>query len=198
MNKTRGISLLVIVASLALFAGACSSDGDAESKKSNKTTTTEAKTKDGKDDKSPDSSPESSLPKLSNEEFSKQLAIVNKGVTDAGTNPCELVAALNTTPPLPTNPTQAEELLGTYTLLLQSVAKALPASSTANVKALNEGADELAKVGKAQEFSPDLFTSTEFGAVMSSEPVTSALAEFTELSSKCAPADGTETTTPAG
>ncbi|MGB3409698.1 MAG: hypothetical protein WBA45_00765 [Microthrixaceae bacterium] len=187
MNTRRSITLLVLMASFALFAGACSSDGDSTSKKSDKNTTSTTETKKGDEPSDQTSTTEQTTTTVDDETFKTELGKVNTAIDNAGTDACALVEALNSNPPMPGNTAQSEQLVGTYSKLLRSVASALPASSTDNIKALNGAADEVAKVAESKKFAPDVFTSQEFGTVMSSEDVTKALAEFSGIAQKCTP-----------
>ncbi|HTO00438.1 MAG TPA: hypothetical protein VL068_07165 [Microthrixaceae bacterium] len=206
MNTRRSLSLLAIVASLALFAGACSSSDDTASKK-DKTETTAKDTKsdsksdskdDGKDaptDTEADAQPK----KLSDEEFTAALKKVNDSIKDAGSDVCKLAKAQNTEPPEPTNPAQVEEMVGTYVILLRSMAGALPSGSAANIKALNEAASQIEQSGKDSKYSADFFSSEGIMKIMTSEGVTAGITEFSTAAQKCPGASGgADGSTPEG
>ncbi len=183
MKTKRSICLAVVVATFALLAGACGSDGDSGAKKSDKSTTstTEAK-KDGGE-----SETEATTTTVSDEDFTAQIEQVNSAISEAGTEPCKLMNALSSAPPTPANSDQSKKLAETYSTLLRAVANALPESSAANVKALNDAAGTVKSIAESQKFAPELFQSTEFGSVMSSQEVTSALSEFTGMTTGCSP-----------
>jgi hypothetical protein len=187
MKTRRSIALLVLVASFALLAGACGSDGDSNAKKSDKNTTSTTENKKGDEPSDQTSTTALTTTTVDDATFKTELSKVNSDIDKAGTDPCALVEALDANPPTPGNSSQSEQLVGTYSKLLRAVASALPASSTDNIKALNGAADEVAKVAETKKFAPDVFTSPEFGAVMSSQSVTAALGEFSGIAQKCKP-----------
>lgn len=193
MNAKRGISLLVLVASIALFAGACSSDSEPESKKADKSSTS---TTEKKGDESSSTS-EQPTTSLGDEAFTTAINKVNSEIEAAGTDPCDLLTALSSEPPAPGNPTQAKQLVETYSNLLKVIGGAVTATSPDSAKVLEEASAQIHTLGETKKFAADLFESKEFSEIMNSEKVSGALAKFTELTQKCAPAT-TEGSTPQG
>lgn len=184
MNTRRNISILMIV-TLALFAGACSSnDKEASPKKSDKTETTKAEG---------DSSTTSTTSKpLSEKEYANQLDEVSKAVAAAGTDTCKLVEALNANPPEPQTKDQVKKMVDTYGQLLNAVAGALPPTSIDSIKALQEAAASLAQKAKEADYSADFFSGEAFNSTMTGNGMTAAFSEFQTAAQKCAPAAGAD------
>ena len=100
MNTRRALGALMI-ASLALFASACSSDSEGSSKK--ETTTTAAETT-------------TTAKPLTDEEYTAAVAQMSATVSAAGTDLCKVAATGS--PPLPSTPAQVKELVGLYAELV--------------------------------------------------------------------------------
>ncbi|MGB3409697.1 MAG: hypothetical protein WBA45_00760 [Microthrixaceae bacterium] len=194
MNTRRSLSLLAIVASLALFAGACSgSDEDSSANNKAETTVKDNAAKDGaakdsskengtaEDVDSTDTAPKS----LSNKDFTAQLGKINDEIKAAGTDPCAIALAQDTEPPEPTNATQVADVVGTYSLLLRSMAGALPSASSANAKALTNAADAIDKSAKDAGYSGDFFSSEGLRKVMTDPGVNAGITEFTAATKDC-------------
>lgn len=164
-------------ASLSLVMAACTGSDEKSSKKPDKqstsTTTTERPT-------------DETTTTLDNGSFSTAIDGANTAIEKAGTDPCKLMDALDSAPPTPVNSTQSRQLVETYVKLLNAVAGALPPTSE-NVEVLKNAADDVMRVAEKLKFSSDLMSSDEFGKVMASEKVNSAMSEFTALTEECKP-----------
>lgn len=190
MNTRRSLSLLAIVASLALFASACSGSDEDSSAKKDKTETTindstskDTTKKDGGTEEadSTDAAPKS----LSDKDFAAQLDKINDEIKAAGTDPCAIALAQDTEPPEPTNATQVAEVVDTYSLLLRSMAGALPSASSANAKSLTKAADAIDKSAKDAGYSADFFSSEGLRKVMIDPGVNAGITEFTAATKDC-------------
>ncbi|MGB6056696.1 MAG: hypothetical protein WBF71_00420 [Microthrixaceae bacterium] len=189
MKTRRSLSLLAIVASLALVVSACSgSDEDSSAKKGRtKTTVNGNAAKDGarngseKGVDSTDAAPKS----LSDKDFAAQLDKINDEIRAAGTDPCGIALAQDTEPPEPANQTQVAEVVGTYSLLLRSMAGALPSGSSANAKSLTNAADAIDKSAKDAGYSGDFFSSEGLRKVMTDPGVNAGITEFTAATKDC-------------
>ena len=107
-NNWRRICGVAVVATLALFAGACSSDDDSKSE-----TTTTVKG---------DKTTETTAKPLSDEAYSAKVAEISTAIKGAGTDLCALSTVTTEGPPEPANPKQTEEAVGLYVELLNAVA----------------------------------------------------------------------------
>jgi hypothetical protein len=188
-NNWRRICGVAVVATLALFAGACSSDEDSKSE----TTTTV------KEDKTT----ETTAKPLSDEAYSAKVAEISTAIKGAGTDLCALSTVTTEGPPEPANPKQTEEAVGLYVELLNAVASAFPADSAASSESLRIAANTLQAEAKAAGYPPDFLSGDAGQKALSGEGYTAAMTEYqTIYQAQCAPADPTAdpsaSTVPAG
>lgn len=186
MNTRRAIGALMI-ASLALFASACSSDSDSSSAK--KTTTT-AKGDSSKGDTSTTAAP------LSDADYTAKVAEISAAITGAGTDLCALSSVTTQGPPEPTTTAQVKSAVGLYALLLNSVASSFPAESAAKGEALKTAATTLQSDAEAAGYPVDFFTSEAGTAALSGEGYDAAMTEYQTIYTATCAAD--TTTVPAG
>ena len=192
-NNWRRICGVALVATVALFAGSCSSDDDSKS-----TTTTTAKG---------DKTTETTAKPLSDEAYSAKVAEISTAITGAGTDLCALSTVTTEGPPEPTNPKQTEEAVGLYVELLNAVAGAFPAESAASSESLRMAADTLQKEAEAAGYPPDFLSGDAGQKALSGDGYTAAMTEYqTIYQAQCAPAtppsgpaaDPSASTVPAG
>ena len=193
-NNWRRIGGVVMVATLALFAGACSSDDDSKS-----TTTTTAKG---------DKTTESTVKPMSNEEFSATVAETSAAITAAGTDLCAVSSAVvglgaDLTPPA--NSEQSKDAVSLYVVLLNSLA-GLPAESPASSEALRNAAIALPAEAEAAGYPADFLSGGTETKSLSGAEIATAFDEFQQAATaQCAPAaptdpaaDPSASTVPAG
>ena len=194
-NNWRRICGVAVVATLALFAGACSSDEDSKSE-----TTTTVKG---------DKTTETTAKPMSNEEFSAKVAETSAEITAAGTDLCAVSSAVmelggDLAPPATTE--QSKDVVSLYVVLLNSLA-GLPAASPASSEALRNAATALPAEAEAAGYSPEFLSGETETKSLSGEEVTAAFSEFQQAATaQCAPtappadptADPSASTVPAG
>lgn len=188
-NNWRRICGVAVVATLAMFAGACSSDEDSKSE-----TTTTVKG---------DKTTETTAKPLSDEAYSAKVAEISTAIKGAGTDLCALSTVTTEGPPEPANPKQTEEAVGLYVELLNAVASAFPADSAASSESLRIAANTLQAEAKAAGYPPDFLSGDAGQKALSGEGYTAAMTEYqTIYQAQCAPADPaadpSASTVPAG
>ncbi|MCX6525502.1 MAG: hypothetical protein NTX58_12205 [Actinobacteria bacterium] len=195
-NNWRRIGGVVMVATLALFAGACSKDNNSKS-----TTTTTAK-----GDKTDKSTPSSTAKALSDEAYSAKVDEISTAITGAGTDLCKLSTVTTEGPPEPTNPKQTEAAVGLYVELLNAVAGAFPAESAASSESLRMAANTLQTEAEAAGYPTDFLSGDAGQKALSGDGYTAAMTEYQSIyQAQCAPAaptdpaaDPSASTVPAG
>lgn len=182
MNIRRILAILA-VASLAATGVACSSDSKSESKKKDGGSSEQVK---GDDNKGDTSTPPSTI---TDSEYADQMSQVASEVNAAGDDECKLLEAVQVNPPQPANEAQTKEFATVYVKLLNSIAGILGTDS-ANGKAVAQAAKDFESAVSAKKYSPEFFSSEELAKLMSSDAMTKAMSEFSDLSSKCPAAGG--------
>jgi len=196
-NNWRRVSGLVLIATLALFAGACSSSKDSSKDSSKSTTTTTAKG---------DKTTSSTAKPLSDEAYNASVSKISDSIKGAGTDLCAISKVTTAGPPEPTNPKQTEEAVGLYVELLNAVAESFPANSAAASESLRIAANTLQTEAKAAGYPPDFLSGPAGQKALSGDGYTAAMTEYQTLfQAQCAPpaaadpgADPSASTVPAG
>ena len=187
MNTRRSIGALMI-ASLALFAGACSSDSDgsggSEGSSKKETTTTAA-----------EETTTTEAP-LSDADYQVRIEEISTAITGAGTDLCALSAVTTDGPPTPTTSAQVQSAVDLYARLLNAVADSFPAESAAKGEALRTAATTLQTDAAAGEYPVDFFESETSTAALSGEGYTAAMTEYQTIYT--ATCEAATTTVPAG
>ncbi len=212
MKSSRSFAVAVVVASLALFAGACGGS-DEDAKSSTTVAKTDSTAKDSsdsdRDSGSPDStgSPESTeggedgdtgTGSVGDADFSSQMEKINSAIKSAGTDPCAISTAQNTEPPQPANATQVAKVVETYTLLLRSMAGSLPEKSSAAAKSLMKVADAVDKAAKDSDYDVEFFSSNALAKAMSDNGINEGISAFAQTTKGCPGSADMSGTSPKG
>ncbi len=188
MKSRRTRSVLVVLASLVLIATACGGSednakgSDSGGKGSGAADKTE-KTVDSGSDNSGDATTDT----LSNRDFDAEVDKIIDNFKKAGTDPCAVAAAQEFEPPETANPTQVKKLVEAYTVLLRSMAGALPATAGGSADALKSGADSVEKAARDTDLSRDFFSSDGLLKVINSPEMSKAMEDFVNATQGCDP-----------
>jgi len=190
MTTRRTIGALMI-ASLALFASACSSDSEGSEGSGSKSTTTVAS--DSAADTTTTEAP------LSDEDYAASVEAISTAINGAGADLCALSTVTTEGPPTPTTEAQVESAVGLYGQLLNAVANAFPAESAAKGEALKTAATTLETDARAAGYPVDFFESESSTAALSGDGYTEAMTEYqTIYAATCQPENTAPATAPPG
>ena len=162
MTTRRALSV-ALIATLALFAGACGGDSDDASKD---TTTTVV-----------DDATETTTT-LTDDDYAARIEAVNAAIDAAGTDVCALASSMEETPPAPSTPAQVELFVGTAVKLYQAIGATFPAEATASTEAWNTLANELQTAAADAGYPVDFFEGEGAAAVLSGPTYEAATTEY--------------------
>ena len=158
---------VAVVATLSLFAGACSSDKDSKSE-----TTTTVKS---------DETSETIPATASDEAYSAMIAELSSQIADAGTDVCALTDISALGPPAPKNSKQTEENVRFYVEMYNAIAGVLPAEFAAESEFLRMATRDLQAEMQAAGYPPDFMFGDIGDKVLSGDVFISALTVYQNL-----------------
>lgn len=180
MSRRRSLILpfVALVAAVALFTGACSSDKKADDTK--KSTTTE---KTSKQDPA-------STTTISDQEFSAQIETANKALDAAGEDPCKVLSSITSTLGRggePTNAKQREEFARLIIRGYRVIAATAPKDLASDAATLDAGLDKLEKEGTQTNWSEDFLKEPKSIDEKTQKAMTSLMSS---IQKSCTPATG--------
>lgn len=186
-RKSTLVALLL--AAVALFAGACGSDSDESSDTTVKktTTTTEATSDDDADSDSGD--------EVSDEEFEAAITEFTDAIEAADGDACLVFAAVGsqTDFPDPANPAQVEVALRVYSVMFPAIAASAPPEFAAQAEVITAAGEQLEADGAANDYEPEWFLDAVGTAFTDGEVATALDTYFEQTQAACAPAGGAGT-----
>ncbi|MHB1139667.1 MAG: hypothetical protein ACYC2O_11985 [Microthrixaceae bacterium] len=190
MNTRRAVTA-ALLASLALFAGACGGSDDEGKDKETTTTAGDA---------------EQPTTTLADDDYLAQLEVVNTAIVDAGTDVCALTEATAQMPYEPSSSAQVEATVATAVQLYNAIAGAFPADAAASADAWRSAATSLQTAAEEADYAKDFFNSEAATSALSGETYETAVGEYQALfeancvsETSTAPGDGaTAETVPEG
>ncbi|CAN5604732.1 hypothetical protein BH10ACT3_BH10ACT3_10420 [soil metagenome] len=194
MQTTRRITgAAVLIAGLALFAGACgSSDSDAETTTTKKETTTTASdssdSSDGTDDSTEDT--------VSDEDFDAAVDEVSGQLDETGGDICGVLEVMGGSGsnelPTPSTKAQVKTAVALLDQLFGAIADAAPAEYASEADTIRTAMTGFDETAKEKDYDPEWFNSDEADP-FKDEAASNAMNNFYDTASEaCAPA--TETT----
>jgi hypothetical protein len=186
--KPKPTLLVLLIAALALFAGACGSDSDESSDTTEKkeTTTTEAESEEGGDE-----ADEETTATVSDEEFEATITAFTDSITAANGDPCVIFAAVSATTefPDPANPAQVEVALTVYDVMFGAIADSAPPEFAAQAEVIRNAGTQLQTDAEANGHEPAWFLET-VGTVFNEGEVSDALdTYFAQTQAACSPTE---------
>jgi len=190
-RKSTLVALLL--AAVALFAGACGSDSDESSDTTAKKTTTTTEAAAGDDETDTETTNE-----VSDEEFEAAITEFTDAVEAADGDACLVFAAVGsqTDFPDPANPAQVEVALRVYDVMFGAITASAPPEFATQAQVITDAGEQLQADGAANDYEPEWFLEA-VGTAFSEGEVAAALdTYFEQTQAACVPDGAAGTTVP--
>jgi len=166
----------LLIAVLALFAGACSSS---DSDESSDTTEKKETTTTAGDEESDE---------VSDDEFDAAVSEVETALSEAGTEPCGIIEVFSGLGafdlPQPSSPAQVESAIAVLTTMMNTIATS-PAVSETDTETILAAVDAVTSEAEENDYSPEWFDSDETDPFNSDELAGAMESGITAIGTEC-------------